>query len=126
MDRASQLAAQDAQVVGHVVTDDDGAVGKPEKVGEGFLGVAAFAAEQFVADMVDIVRIADAAAGPDVGVEFPGDFAALVQADRGNLNDVVPRRVRAGALYVEDDDIAFFHAVRQQAEGIAEVGRRRR
>ena len=53
--QAAQLAAQDAQVVGHVVADDDGAVGKAEKVGEGFLRIAAFAAEQLVADMMDIV-----------------------------------------------------------------------
>ena len=97
---------QDGQVIRDVVADDDGVFGKVQEAVRAWRGSIPWAS-RFVADVVDVEGSPDRPAGTDIGVEGVRDLALGIEADGGNLDDFIPRRVGAGAFDVEDDDPAF-------------------
>ena len=98
---------QDGQVIRDVVADDDGVFGKVQEGRQSLARFHPLGLQGFVADVVDVEGSPDRPAGTDIGVEGVRDLALGIEADGGNLDDFIPRRVGAGAFDVEDDDPAF-------------------
>ncbi len=68
---------------------------------------------------MDVVRRAHRTLGADVGIEFLCDFAVLIEADSGNLDDFVLCRVRARTFHVEDDDPPFSKGRQEETVRVA-------
>ena len=101
--QALEFAVEDGQVIGDVVADDDGVFGKGQELCQGFLRRNSFSGQFFVADVVDVVCRADGAAGLYIGVELILYLPLGIEANGGDLDDFILRRVRTRTFDVEDD-----------------------
>ena len=118
-----ELAAEDAEVVRDIVADDDASRGKGTERTQDFFGLLAITLQQCVADLVHLVAVSNRAACLQEALELSLCLPVPAEAQAGNLDDLIARRVNARRLDVKDDDILCLERLYKHCERVARAPR---
>ena len=100
-----QLAAQNPQIVGHIMPYEHRPLGKGAEILQDLFGVFALLPQKIIRKAMHLHRIADLAQGRQKAYKLFLDRPMLIQADARNLDDFITGRIHAGRLHIKHDDI---------------------